>query len=321
MENNVVLITAVLSITLTLTIYVAIKSRIRVRELERKYAGILNVESELTRLREVQNGIDHDIESLRASYKDKKALFDKLVQEAAIYDEEIQLAELGFYKPHFDFDTSEDYKAQIELTKQAQKALINAEKAIYCTIEWSMDGSKAKGKTMTNRAIRLTARAFNNECDAAISNTRWNNITRMEQRIIKAFEAINKLNQSNSIFISADYRDLKLKELRLAHEYAEKKYQEKEEQREIREQMREEAKLEQELEAARKEEEKYNKLLERAQKDAEKATGDKLDALKQQISELSQELQVALEKAERAKSLAEQTKRGHVYAKNIRVRS
>jgi hypothetical protein len=58
---------------------------------------------------------------------------------------------------------------------------------------------------MVNRALRLTARAFNNECDAAISNVRWNNVSRMEARIEKAFEAINKLNQSQTIEISPEY--------------------------------------------------------------------------------------------------------------------
>jgi flagellar motor protein MotB len=99
----------------------------------------------------------------------------------------------------------------------------------------------------------------------------------------------------------------------LAYEYADKKQQEKEEQQEIKQQMREEAKLEQEKENALKEEEKYNKLLEKAQKDAEKATGDKLDSLKEKITQLSQDLQDAHEKSERAKSMAEQTKRGHGY--------
>ena len=88
-------------------------------------------------------------------------------------------------------------------------------------------GVRAKGKTMANRGIRLTARAFNNECEAAISNTRWNNVDRMEQRVEKAFNAINKLNESNAIIISDKYYHLKIKELRLSHEYADKKQQEK----------------------------------------------------------------------------------------------
>ena len=124
--------------------------------------------------------------------------------------------------------------------------MISSKEAIYCNTEWAVEGSKAKGRTMTNRGIRLTARAFNNECDAAISNTNWNNVERMEQRIEKAYTAINKLNDSTAINISYQYLNLKIEELRLTHEYKDKKQQEKEEQADIRRQMREEAKFEQE---------------------------------------------------------------------------
>jgi hypothetical protein len=260
MEDLVLAVIFILFFALTMTIYFAFKMRVRLRAIELKYSKILDVDLEVEKSREEKAAIDKDILLLRESYKEKRILFERIVKEAAIYDEEIQLAELGFYKPHFDFGTSEKYKDEISAVKQKQKELVSSDKAIFCTTEWTVEGSKAKGKTMTNRGIRLTARAFNNECDAAISNTRWNNVDRMEQRIEKAYEAINKLNQSSAITISSEYFLLKLKELRLAYEYAEKKQQEKEEQLEIKRQMREEAKFEQEADKAFKEEEKYNKL-------------------------------------------------------------
>lgn len=313
MEEQMILGATVLALVLIAVLLYTFKVKLRLKALESRYSKIIDVDLEVDKSKKEKESIDQKIESLRQDYKEKKVIFEKLVKEAAIYDEEIQMAELGFYKPHFDFDTSERYKEEISRVKQEQKDLISSKKAIYCNTEWTVEGSKAKGRTMTNRAIKLTARAFNNECDAAISNTRWNNVDRMEQRIEKAYDAINKMNQSNAVVISHDYFGLKLKELRLAYEYADKKQQEKEEQQEIKRQMREEAKLEQEKEKALKEEEKYNKLLEKAKKDAEKATGEKLDSLNEKIAQLSQDLEQAHEKSERAKSMAEQTKRGHVY--------
>jgi len=187
--------------------------------------------------------------------------------------------------------------------------MVKEKSAVYCTTEWTVQGSKSKGRTMTNRAIRLTARAFNNECDSSIASTRWNNADRMEQRIEKAFDAINKLNESNKISIADDYLQLKLDELRLTHEYKEKKQQEKEEQAEIRRQMREEAKVEQAI----KEEEKYKQLLEKVKQEAEKTSGEKFDKLQVKIEKLQNELTQAREKSERAKSMAQLTKSGHVY--------
>ena len=313
MDVKIIVVLATLAIALVVVIFIALKMRSRVKALESKYSKIINIDLEVGNSRKEKQEIDQKISSLRESYQKKRVIFEQLVKEAAIYDEAIQLADLGFYKPHFDFDTSENYKKEITQIKQQQKDMISLKNAIYCNTEWAVEGSTAKGRTMTNRGIRLTARAFNNECDAAISNSRWNNIDRMEQRIKKTYEAINKLNQSSAIVISHEYYNLKLKELRLAYEYADKKQQEKAEQQEIKRQMREEAKLEQEVEKALKDEEKYNKLLEKAKGEADKASGPKLELLNEKIVKLSQELKDAHEKSDRAKSMAEQTKRGHVY--------
>jgi hypothetical protein len=169
------------------------------KALESKYSKITDVDLEVDKSKKEKKDIDKKIEALRNDYKEKRVVFEKLIKEAAIYDEEIQMAELGFYKPHFDFDTSVRYKEEISQVKQEQKDLISSKQAIYCNTEWTVEGSKSKGRTMTNRSIKLTARAFNNECDAAISNTRWNNVDRMEQRIEKAYDAINKMNESNAL--------------------------------------------------------------------------------------------------------------------------
>ena len=167
---------------------------------------------------------------------------------------------------------------------------------------------------MTNRNIRLTLRAFNNECEAAVANTRWNNVNAMENRIIRASEQIDKMNASNHITIEKDYLNLKLQELYLTHEYREMLQEEKEKRREQARLEREEKKLIEEAKAAAKEEEKYRKLLEKANEEAKKAVeGEDTDKLQSRIAELERSLQEANEKKERALSMAEQTKVGHVY--------
>ena len=280
---------------------------------EKKYSNIIDIDIEVEKSKKEELEINKTIESLKQSYKDKKVIYDNLIKKVAIFDEEIELAELGFYKPNYDFDTSEEYKIEISEMKTQQKEMLSDKTAIYCTTEWTVEGSKAKGRTMTNRGIRLTARAFNNECDSAVAGVKWNNVDRMEQRIEKAFDSINKLNESNHLFISDEYLNLKIQELRLAYEYKEKKQQEREEQAEIRQQMRDEVQLIQEIEKAQKDEEKYQKLLTKATIDAEKATGSKLEKLMESIEKLKKDLEEAHSKNERAKSMAQQTKSGHVY--------
>lgn len=267
-----------------------------------------------------QQFVEGQIKELQSDYKSKKATYDSLTKQIAIFSEDIELIELGFYEPKFDFDVSEIFKEEIMKCKARQKALLrenSSSGAIYCYREWTVDGSRSEGKKMTQKSIRLTARAFNNECEAAIANCTWKNVTKMEERIKKAFTAINQLNEPNAISITERYLVEKLKELQLTYEYREKKQREKEEQAEIKAQMREEARVEAEIkkaeEEAIKEEKRYQKALDTARKELEKASDEMKTELEKQIVQLQANLEEAEQKHQRAQSMAEQTKQGHVY--------
>lgn len=278
-----------------------------------RFDGVIDADEELNRVLQDIQRLENKSNELKSNYQVKRNILDKLIKEVSLYENDLDMIEQGFYKPQFDFDTSETYKIKIAEIKQKQKQMISDKQAISCTTQWTVGDSRAEGKKMVNKAIRLTARAFNNECDACIAKVSWNNVNNMISRIKKSFEAINKLNESNCIVISRIYLDLKLSELKLAYEYQENKKQEKDEQAEIKRQMREEAKLEKEMAQALKDEEQYQKLLEKAKNEAKKATGEKLDKLNEKIFSLTAELEEAHAKSERAKSMAEQTKVGHVY--------
>lgn len=257
--------------------------------------------------------LDKNIENIRADYAKKRESYDRLAKEVAIFDDRLAFAEMGVYEPHFNFDDSEEYKLQIEEIRQQQKHMVKAEKAVYCTTSWQVEGSFAKGKTLINRSIKLVLRAFNNECDAAIANTRWNNVNAMEKRIVRAFEQIAKLVSSQAIVVSDSYLNLKLKELQLTYEYREKLKQEKDERIENARLLREEQKLARDLEKAEEEEARYKSLLEKAKKEAASITGNKLAAFEEQIRLLEDDLAKARSKVERAQAMAEKTRSGYVY--------
>lgn len=163
----------------------------------------------------------------------------------------------------------------------------------------------------------MTLRAFNGECESLIAKVKWNNVNQMKERIKKSFGTINKIGESQTVTIQPEYLDLKLKELTLEYEYQLKKQKEKEELRAAQEALREEEKARREFEQAQKEAEKeeanYQKALDKARKEMVQATGDKHNNLLAQIQKLEQELQEAHDRKERALSMAQQTKRGHVY--------
>lgn len=256
-------------------------------------------------------------DELKRNYAQKKQLFDKLVSEIELLEEKTDDLSYGLYEPHFDFDTSERYKIEMQDCKKQQKTMIQNKNAAMCAQQWEVGGSKSEGRKMVNRTIKMMLRAFNNECDAAVLKVRWNNVVKMRDRVTKAYEDINKLVEPVAISISPDYLELKLKEISLTHEYQEKKQAEKEEQRRIREQMREEEKVKREIEKAKeeaiKEEKRYNEALIKARREIENAHDEQFDKLKLEIALLENKLKDAREKGQRAQSMAELTKSGHVY--------
>lgn len=282
-------------------------------EVTSRYADVIDVDLAVDEAKEKLTKTTKDIEELQRSYKQKKSVYDDLLSRIAIYDERLEYAEMGMYEPHFEFDTSEAFRDRIKEVRAKQKEMIKEKTAITCNIQWEVSGSRAEGKKMTNRGIRLTARAFNNECDAAIANVSWNNIERMEKRIVKAYEAINKMNETNKIFISPYYLQLKLDELCLAFEYKEKRQIEKEEQAELRRLEREEEQLRKEAERALAEEKKLEVLLEKVQEKALHSDGPELEKLQAEIAKLGDELKEMQRKHDRVKAMAEQTKLGYVY--------
>ncbi|WPZ34525.1 DUF4041 domain-containing protein [Thalassobaculum sp. OXR-137] len=274
---------------------------------------VSDAESRVSELSSQVETITASISKLRAQYADKKVIYDRLMSEVAIFDERLAFAEMGVYEPHFDFTDSEQFKAEIEAVRAKQKAMVTNKTAATCAIKWSVDGSASKGQTMTNRAIRLTLRAFNNECDAAIANVRWNNANAMVRRLGYAREQIDKLNVSNQVTIAEEYYRLKLLELKLTHEYREKQKVEREERAEAARAAREEQRLLREIEEAEREEARYQKLVAKAKAEALGAEGAKLEAYQRQIEMLEADLAEAHAKVERAQAMAEVTTSGYVY--------
>jgi hypothetical protein len=135
----------------------------------------------------------------------------------------------------------------------------------------------------------------------------------MKKRIERSREAIDKLNESLFIVISEKFYQLKITELLLSHEYREAKQAEKEKSLEIKRLQREEQKLLKDAENASKEQSKFQKLLDTAKKQTEKAAGEKLEALQSEITQLENTLAKTKDKSERALSMAQKTRAGHIY--------
>lgn len=292
------------------------------------YQGIVDVDTQIAqkmkecddeiirRNRKIDN-LNKQINDLDNRYKEGFEVYQRLRKEIDIYTDTLNMAEFGVYEPHFNFDDSEQYKASITAIREEQKQTIKNGEAVVGGEYISWNGSHSKGQAMVKRQKQLMLRAFNGECDSFISDVEWNNVLKMEERIEKSFKAINKVYHEQDIHISRLYMQLKKKELQLSFEYKDKKHKEREEQRAIREQMREEEKAQREIEAAiakaQKEEEIYQKALSKAREEITHLEGEKQEKMQQRIAELEARIAEAEQNKERALSMAQQTKRGHVY--------
>ncbi|MEM6319908.1 MAG: DUF4041 domain-containing protein [Bacteroidota bacterium] len=300
-----------------------------------KYQGIDEVNSEIAKRRSEFKGeiytyqseikaldgdktkIKSDIETLRLDYKKGQKLYLDLVRQQDLLKEDLDIAEHGVYEPQFDFETSGVFKLKIQEIREEQKQMIKTDKAVLGGEGWQLNGSAAKGRAMIKKQKKLMLRAFNGECDSFLKGVKWNNVKRIEERILRAVDSINKMGESQSLKIAKTYSTLKLIELKLTHEYNLKKYEEKEEQRRIREQIREEEKAKRDYEKAMKEAEKeenlLQKLMQQAQAKYAKASEAEKLLYESKLADLQLKLQEAQEKNQRALSMAQQTKAGHVY--------
>ncbi len=233
-------------------------------------------------------------------------------------DEQMLLQSFGFYKPQYDFATSDLYKNHLEGIRKQQAKMIKDGTACHGTTTWTVNNSQKEGERLIKDYVKLILRAFNNECDASIVDVKFNNVVSIEKKIQKAFDTLNKLGERMTIMISQQYLKLKLQELYLCHEYQVKKQEEKEEQKLIREQMREEAKLIKEIEEAKakleKEQKHFQKALITINEQLQKANTDTerhaLEAEKAKIEEKVGEVADNLLTVEKRE---QNTRAGYVY--------
>jgi hypothetical protein len=255
--------------------------------------------------------------NLSAEYSKAKVIYERLQHEVSLLEATSEDMSFGLYKPQYTFDTSEAYKAELDKVYEKKKLCIKNDQAASYPTNWTVNNNASEGRRMIKKQVKIMLRAFNGECDAAVARVTWNNATRMIERVQKCFDAINDLGVVVNVRISNDYLKLCLAELRLTHEYEMKKQEEKEKAREDRERMREEEREQKEFERAQREaaieKAKTEKALAAAREALQQASGDHLEAIQTEIDVLEKRMADVQAKQDRAVSMAQLTKMGHVY--------
>lgn len=202
-----------------------------------------------------------------------------------------------------------DAGRELQKARELTKSLIKTSKAANCDyVE----------PNRRNTAIKFVLDAFNGKVDSTLSKIKHNNYGKLSQEIKDAFQLVN---YNGSAFRSAKITDIylqaRLNELKWGVAVNEIMLEEKEEQRRIKEQLREEEKARREYERAIKEAEKEEKAIQQAIDKATKelmlAGEEQRLALEQKLADLQIKFEEAEAKNQRAISMAQQTRSGHVY--------
>jgi hypothetical protein len=167
-------------------------------------------------------------------------------------------------------------------------------------------------------AIRFVIDAFNGKVDSILSRVRHDNAGTLQQEILDAFTLVNFNGKAfREARVLPEYREARSAELKWASVVQQLRQDEKDEQRRIKDQLREEEKARREYERALKEAAKEEDLLRKAMEKAllkvQQATDAQKAVYEQQLQDLTDKLRQAEERSRRALSMAQQTKRGHVY--------
>jgi hypothetical protein len=266
---------------------------------------------------EVKKGVQKDVDKLIANKQELIHSISLLNYDLLYIKESMELQSFGFYEPKYGFDNSEVYKQKLEEVRRIQKNLVSNKEATRHTLDWTIGHDKKKGREFILDTIKLSLRAFNNECENIISKVKYNNIDLSEKRIKKVYEDLNKLTDMQNVIIKQEYLILKLEELYLKYEFEQKLQEEKEEQLAIKERMREEAKalkeLEKAMEKVEKEEKHFELAIEKLKKQMEETAENQQAKLLEKLKELEVQLEFTRKNKEDVLYRVQNTRAGYVY--------
>lgn len=277
-----------------------------------------NIEEKYERIsKEKQSDIEEKIYFKNLEYDSLTQQVKDLKIECGDLQDNIDMQEFGLYEPKYNFINATAYKERLDAVRKQQKQMIKDKTAAIGTTEWTIDGSKSKGKALTNANIKQILRSFNNETEVIINKVKHSNLESSKNRIQKSFDVLNNLYNREHVRLTQGYLNLKFDEMHLAYEYEVKKQEEKEELREAREREREEKKLQKELERERKkferENDNINSEIEEVKAKMAQAAEEEKAKLKAEIAKLQAALDKNNEEVRKINEWREKPGAGYVY--------
>lgn len=264
------------------------------------------------------NNINTQISNLSIDHEKAVIKKQELMSLIDLYSRMEMFTSQGhFEEPSYLYETSARFVEEIKRVRQKQKEHIKDKTAVTYPQSLTITSDSKTDKKILTGQVNLMLSSFNVDCDFLIGKVKPSSFTRTLEQIDNLSTKLEKSAATLHCGFNTEYVKLKFDECKLQYQHSLKKQDEKEEQRLIKERMREEVKAQKEYERAiveaEKEEKMYRKMLKKAKEALTHVSEDERIITQQRIEDLEQQLAEAIAKEERAKSLAEQTRKGHVY--------
>ena len=252
------------------------------------------------------------------SLSDLEVQLEELKSELSLYTDMKSYVDYGLYTlPTYGEVTSKAYNQKLKSIREEQKIMLRQTTAYTYPDYIEITGNPTYDKSLVKNQGYLLILAFNSESDYLISKINSNNYEAVLTRIEKLAEKLEKRLISLEIGISLDYVELKMQECTIYYQYTYQKIAEADEQRDIKVQMREEEVADREIQKALKEakrdEQMVREAMNKVRKELAYASAEQKQQYESHLQELTERLVEAESRKERSLSMAQQTKRGHVY--------
>ncbi|GAA1575429.1 hypothetical protein GCM10009678_67660 [Actinomadura kijaniata] len=225
----------------------------RITELEAENAHLRAELARLGALEAVQ--LQTEIDDLRAKIRElrqeataKRRELTRLRSDIVETKEVALLQEAGIYQYRHRLEDAVAYKAELDKLRNRIKAMARDDRAVVGATDWTVNGSATEGRRMVRDFSKLMLRAFNAEADNLIRTMRPYKLDSAVDRLDKTAQTIERLGRTMQIKVSSEYRNLRIKELRLTADHLAKQEEEKERVRAERDRQREEEKARKEFE-------------------------------------------------------------------------
>ena len=244
-------------------------------EVKQRDDMIRELNERISSLRGQVSSLDGDISAKREEIRElgKKAL--DLREYADLQDD-------GLYDYENPAENSVELSAKLAENRARQKSMVKNKTAVHTTTGFTFNNSAPKGRKFLNDMSRMALSLYNAEAENCVKSVKAGNLETSIKRLNRCHERIERFGKFIDLYITWEYRHLRIEELQLTAQYMQAVQAEKEAERERRAELREQAKAQKELEAEmarlRKEQEHYRNVLEKMKEQGNQEEAAKLEA-------------------------------------------